>query len=357
MIFMVWWFFLPCYQKKRYYYASTFTLLQGVVMHKTKKISRMKFLSLLFLIFSAPVIFAQSFKLNFAIDTVPSVFGPGTISDGLSNRDMALSPANDELFYTLQYGTQFNAILYSRKISGGWSKPEIAPFSGRYGDLEPAFSPDGKRLYFTSNRPLTDTGKEAKDFDLWYVDKKSSGWGEPVNMGAIINSTKDEFYASVAKNGNLYFTRDNDSAKDDIFLSTFKNGVYSAPVALGETVNSRGYDFNAFVDPDEKYMIFSSYKRSDDMGGGDLYISINNNGKWAPAVHMELPINSVALDYSPFVSFDKKYFFFSSRRSLLKLTPGKMTNLQEVQKSLAAYGNGNEDIYLVSGNILDQYLR
>ena len=180
--------------------------------------------------------------------------------------------------------------------------------------------------------PISDTGKEAKDFDLWYIEKTGNKWGSPVNMGPVINTAKDEFYASVAKNGNLYFTRDNDSAKDDIFFAAFNNGNYAAPVALGPEINSNGYDFNAFVDPDEKYIIFSSFKRKDDMGGGDLYISARKNEHWSPAVNMGPEINSVSLDYSPFISFDKKYFFFSSRRSLLKFTPGKISELSDVQK-------------------------
>ncbi len=235
-------------------------------------------------------------------------------------------------------------------------KPSYSMVSGKYGDLEPAFSPDGKRLYFTSNRPVADTGKEAKDFDIWYIEKRSDGWGEPKNMGPVINTSKDEFYASVTKSGNLYFTRDNDSSKDDIFFSAYNKGVYATPVALGAEINSKGYDFNSFTDPDENYIIFSSYKREDDMGGGDLYISIKKNGRWTPAVNMGSKINSVSLDYSPFVSFDKKYFFFSSRRSLIKFTSNKTARLKDVQKALSGYGNGTEDIYIVNASILNEFL-
>jgi Tol biopolymer transport system component len=229
---------------------------------------------LFFMLCISSGMYAQYFNLQFPDNSEPAIFGPDVISDGLPNRDMAISPSNDELFYTLQYGTQFNAILYCKKVKSLWSKPVIAWFSGKYGDMEPAFSPDGKRLYFTSNRPLTDTGKAAKDFDIWYLEKKGYKWGAPVNMGPVINTTKDEFYASVTKKGDLYFTRDNDSSKDDIFFSGYNNGVYATPVALGEEINSKGYDFNSFTDPDENYIIFSSYKRNDDMGGGDLYISV-----------------------------------------------------------------------------------
>ncbi|MEP6927512.1 MAG: hypothetical protein ABI834_07745 [Ginsengibacter sp.] len=317
----------------------------------------MKAIILFYILCAGTGLYAQYFTLQFHANNEPSIFGPAIISDGLSNRDMAISPSNDELFYTLQYGTQFNAILYCKKVNNLWSKPVIAWFSGKFGDLEPAFSPDGKRLYFTSNRPLTDTGKAAKDFDIWYIEKNKTNWGRPVNMGAIINTAKDEFYASVAKNGNLYFTRDNDSSKDDIFFAGYKNGVYATPVALGEEINSKGYDFNSFTDPDENYIIFSSYKRNDDIGGGDLYISVKKSGHWTTAVNMGSKINSVALDYSPFVSFDKKYFFFSSRRSLVKFTPGKMVKLEDVQKSLSGYGNGNEDIYILSADVLNQFLK
>lgn len=299
---------------------------------------------------------AQTFNLQFSKNHDPVIFGPGIISDGLSNRDMAISPMNDEMFYTLQFGTKYNAILYCKKIKNEWQKPVIAWFSGKYGDLEPAFSPDGKRLYFTSNRPLGDSG-DAKDFDIWYIEKKGGKWGKAINMGTVINTDKDEFYASVTRSGNLYFTRDNDSTKDDIFFAAYNNGVYAVPVAMGNTVNSSGYDFNAFVDPDENYIIFSSYKRDDDMGGGDLYISVKKSGQWTPAVNMGSKINSVTIDYSPFVSFDKKYFFFSSRKSLIDFTPGKMQKLEDVQKSLTSYGNGSEDIYIVSAEILNQFLK
>src|SRR5450432_896848 len=114
----------------------------------------MRFVFLIILCVSTKV-HAQYFNLQFTAGSEPVIFGPGVISDGLANRDMAISPSGDELFYTLQYGTQFNAILYCRKVKSQWSNPDIAWFSGKYGDLEPAFSPDGTRLYFTSNRPLT----------------------------------------------------------------------------------------------------------------------------------------------------------------------------------------------------------
>ena len=91
-------------------------------------------------------------------------------------------------------------------------------------------------------------------------------------------------------------------------------GQYAAAEALGDSVNSVFDEFNAFVDPAETFIIFSSFGRKDDQGNGDLYISKNINGVWASAVHVAAPVNSGALDYCPYISPDKKYFFFTSGR-------------------------------------------
>src|SRR5690242_2642463 len=79
-------------------------------------------------------------RIDFFNSDSARVFGPGIISDGFSNRDMAISPDGRDLFYTLQwsYGL-FSVILHSQKANGKWTKPETAWFSGRYNDLEPAF--------------------------------------------------------------------------------------------------------------------------------------------------------------------------------------------------------------------------
>ena len=112
---------------------------------------------------------------------------------------MAISPAGDELFYTLQYARGLiSVILYSEKINGKWTTPEVASFSGVYNDLEPAFSPDGSKLYFVSNRPLQQDGNK-KDYDIWYVIKEKGKWQQPSNADAAINSEKDEFYPCYRK--------------------------------------------------------------------------------------------------------------------------------------------------------------
>ena len=86
----------------------------------------------------------------------PKLFAKGILSDGLSNRDFAISPKGDEIFYTLQQARfASSTILHLTQKNGQWGKPEVAPFSGRYRDLEAAFSPDGQTVYFSSDRPIS----------------------------------------------------------------------------------------------------------------------------------------------------------------------------------------------------------
>src|SRR3954454_18539848 len=134
------------------------------------------------------------------------LFAPGTISNEFGNRDMAISPDGNEIFYTMQHARGLiSVIMHTKKANGKWSTPEVASFSGIYNDLEPAFSPDGNKLFFVSNRALTNEGK-TKDYDIWFVTKENGEWVQPQNVGTPVNSEKDEFYPSITKQGDIYFT-------------------------------------------------------------------------------------------------------------------------------------------------------
>lgn len=307
----------------------------------------MKYFLLITMMMKACLIYGQNkifFDQTPPTDT-PQIFAPGIISDQFGNRDMAISPNGDELFYTLQYSRGFiSAILYSQRINGKWTPPEVASFSGLYNDLEPAFSPDGGKLYFVSNRPLNQTGNK-KDYDVWYVTKENGKWQHAINAGMFINSEKDEFYPSVTKSGNIYFTRGAEGREEDIFFCRFINGKYTDAEAMSDSVNSILDEFNAFVDPDEAFIIFSSFGRKDDMGSGDLYISKNIQGVWMNAIHLTAPINSTALDYCPYVSSDKKYFFFTSGRHDIKIPFEKQQTISSLHSLLQDPLNGYDNIY------------
>lgn len=310
----------------------------------------------IFLLFCSTATFAQTSKpisIQLYFDQPPPgnspvLFAPGIISDEYGNRDMAISPAGDELFYTIQYrsGFAFSVIMYSRKQNGKWTAPEVAFFSGQYNDEEPAFSPEGNKLYFSSNRPVSGTGK--KDYDIWYVSKEKNGWSEPRNMGSPVNTSKDEFYPSIAKSGNIYFTRQVEGKDEDIVVCKFWNNAYDTAISLPAAINSTGAEFNAFVDPDEKYILFTGYKRKGNIGSGDIFISKRgNNGEWQEAKNLGEKINGQGNTYCPYISPDKKYFFFTSSRGLFKTPFEKKQNFKELKTYMNSPWNGWDNIYWV----------
>jgi len=278
---------------------------------------------------------------------VPVLFEPGKISDGFANRDMAISADGNELFYTIQFTKGlYSAIMHCIKKNGVWSEPETASFSGRYSDLEPAFSPDGNTLYFSSDRPLKDS-PAGKDFDIWFVTKVNGSWQNPQNMGAPVNTTTDEFYASVAKSGNIYFTRGSEAHKDDIMVCKYINGQYGAAERLSDSINSDGYEFNAYADPEEQFILFSAYRRPEGLGSGDLYISRKNaRGSWGKAKNLS-SLNSPSMDYCPFVTADKKWLYFTSDRPVFKTPFSKKQSVTTIKSLLLSPGNGFDDIYRV----------
>ncbi len=280
-----------------------------------------------------------------------SLYGNDLVNSGLSERDFTLSPRGDEMFYTIQ-SSRFikSAIIYRRKVNGKWEEPVIAPFSGKYRDLEAFFSPDGNSVYFASDRPAA-PGDMSKDFDIWKTVRKGNRWEEPVNLGPKVNTEKgDEFYPSVTRSGNIYFTTtaaNGGIGKEDILLCRFENGEYSDRIVLDTTVNTKGYEFNAFIDPDERFILFTCQQgRKDEMGGGDLYMSKKNiQEQWMPAVNLGRAVNSPGLDYCPFVSWDKKILFFASNRNLL--AGRDIGSFGDLAERLRSPGNGFDDVYWV----------
>ena len=297
-------------------------------------------------------LFAQK-QPNFTFEkevATPKVFLQLPEFKNINVRDMAISPTNDEIFFTLDAPKNaFRTILTSKKINGKWSAFTIASFSGTYHDIEPAFSPDGKQLFFASKRTIGNKKTPKKDYDLWVVTKENGEWKNPIRLPETINTDKNEYYPSVANNGTIYFTAERSDAKgkEDIYKSELKNGTYQTPVSLGAGVNTKTYEYNAYVSPDESFIIFGSYGRKGSLGRGDLYISFRQNDVWKEAIHLGKLINSNQIDYCPFVSFDKQYFFFTSEKSTIQPMHQNMS-MKKLKEVINEGSNGTSKIYYLS---------
>ena len=290
-------------------------------------------------------------SVNCFAQNKPQPFLEDIVSQFPNVRDVAISPNGHEVMFTAQSVMgNLSTLIMVAKEDDSWGLPKVAPFSGKYFDLEPFYSQDGLKLYFVSTRPMDQSSAEPKDFDIWVVERKSlnSPWSKPKNLGSPINTEHDEFYPSIAKNGNFYFTRDNPilNRKDDLYVSLIKNGKYQEPVALANTINTEGYEYNAFIAPDESYIIFGSYNRKDGLGSGDLYISYKTENGWSEAKNMGNSINSDKMDYCPFVKDGLLYF--TSKRDSTNVKPKNVFSFDDLLEELWKYSNGSSRLYKIS---------
>jgi Tol biopolymer transport system component len=208
------------------------------------------------------------------------------------------------------------------------------PFSSKYTDRDFTMSPDGQRIYFGSNRPLREGKPPLKSLDIYVTIRgENDTWEQPTNLGKPINTQEfGENYPSVSSNGNLYFfsCRNDGLGACEIYMSPFSNSIHLDPVNLGAAVNSEKNDWDAYIAPDESYIIFSSQNREDTLGEQDLYISYKKDGDWTKARNMGKTVNSPLDEICPSVSLDGKYLFFTTRR------------------------RGKADIYWISSKIIDE---
>lgn len=263
------------------------------------------------------------------------IFLDGVISTE-KNPEMnsAFTRDGKEFYYCTRYKNTW-AIFFTREINGQWIKPKPIRFtSGQFKDRDFTISPDEKRIYFGSNRPNKPGDPPLKRLNVFYTERDASGkWSDPINVGKIINGNHGGNYPCLTSNGNLYFftSRNDGIGKCDIYVSKFINERYLPPVCLSQAINSNQNDWDAYVAPDENYIIFSSQNRSDTLGDQDLYISYKkNNGEWTKARNMGGRVNSESSEICPVVTLDGKYLFFTSRR------------------------RGNADIYWVDAKIIEQ---
>lgn len=286
-----------------------------------------------------------SIDLNTAPDNL-LLMAENLISTPLFERDIAIHSTYDEIIFTRgDYKQKYRCLVGTKKQGDTWTSPEILTISGTWQDIEPFFANNGNRLYFSSNRPIYGDSTRS-DYNIWYSDRKNNKWSEPIALDSIINTTGDEFYPSLSRKGTLFFTatRPNGIGREDIFKAEFVNGKFNYPEPLSASINSVYYEFNAFISPDEDYIIFSSYGRSDDLGGGDLYISEKDSiGNWAPARNMGSGVNSPYLDFCPFVDADQRNLYFTSERISEKV--GMINKISDLEKISNAIENGFGNIY------------
>jgi Tol biopolymer transport system component len=280
------------------------------------------------------------------IDTAsrPTVFALGVVSTPFEEVAATFKPDGNTVYFA--QGTIVMQVCFSKKVGGKWAKPNVASFSGHWGDWDPFLSPDAKRIYFVSNRPLDTTAanKLKRNTHLWYADNLGGdNWSEPKYINAPFNlDSIGNFAPSVSKAGNLFFyspQRDK-SGKGRSYYAKWLGDHFDEPKMLG--LNGDKEVGDPCVAPDESYIVFVS--------GNDLFISFRNGDTWEKGQNLGPQVNSGESNYDPTVSPDGKTVYYTSNkiRGLYKRDPKKLPlNYDGLLEEMNSIFNGKGNILMI----------
>jgi len=241
----------------------------------------------------------------------PFIVGLQDIEKGLHST-WTFSPDGREVFWKPVW-SPLTAIHGSQMVRGRWTKDAIARFSAEnLGDDAPFISPDGKKMFFLSQRPVTTKELPFPYVEkIWVMDKIGDGWSEPQKLPEIVNGTAGmHWQISADGTGNLYFG----AAGGKIYRAAFRDGRYGKPEPLGDSVNNeRTGNFSPCIAPDGSYLLFS---RVVPLYSYQMFLSFRKpDGTWTEAVNLSEYLKK-PYSLNPRVTADGKYFFFTGRQGV-----------------------------------------
>jgi Tol biopolymer transport system component len=240
----------------------------------------------------------------------PEVFAPGIVSKEGDQGRLFIAPDRSEIIYWERDAGGRMRILSIIEKGGVWSAPEALPFSEDYINNEPCLAPDGRRLFFVSNRPRSGKGEAEKLPDIWMVEKSAGTWGEPMNLGEPVNRLDITVQPFFAADGKLYFGgQQADRSARGIYVSQSVGGAFSEPEMLDAGVF--GDASGPCVSPDNRVLLVHA-RKDGGFGNWDLYASFRDAaGNWGALVNLGSAVNTEAAEAGASFSPDGKLLFFS----------------------------------------------
>ncbi|MDB5281623.1 MAG: flagellar motor protein MotB [Bacteroidota bacterium] len=224
------------------------------------------------------------------------------------------NPVNSELIFAagsfakkktaLQNGKLLPVMkLYSSVLTGnsGSAGVPLALNGEQFSNAQPSLSKDGSTLYFASDRLGGQGGT-----DLYVSTRNTNGkWSDPKNLGTDVNTQYDEKFPFIADDGTLYFSANtpNGIGGLDIYRTKMVDGRWTRPENLGAPINSSKDDFSFIINASNKSGFFASNRtgfRGD--GADDIYRFVFDESKLEYTVNVRvvdantlLPIGAASL--------------------------------------------------------------
>jgi Tol biopolymer transport system component len=212
-----------------------------------------------------------------------------------------------------------------KTVSELWPEPvNLGPtINTSKNEMDSALSPDGLKLYFSSNRH-----EGEGSFDIFVSKRESTGddWGKPINLGSTVNSPKREHNPFISADElELFFAsfrRPGGHGQIDIWLSTrkTKDDPWEETVNLGPPVNTKHNENYPALSPDGLLLFFSSGLLGDDndirpggLGDSDIWVTRRKtkDADWEEPVNLGPPVNSAGAEFAPVISADGSTLYFS----------------------------------------------
>ena len=255
----------------------------------------------------------------------PELFAGGIVSARYHLHScIAFSPDGKEAVWSLMipargsgYGS--GRTLVSRLEGGRWTYPKKAAYGGVELDDVPTYSPGGKKLYDMASRPLPgspETGKE----HIWVWERSGTEWARPKPAPGAVNEVPLHWQFGVDPFDNLYISTNVVGGRGggDLYVSKHNQGRYEKPESLGDGVNTAADELTPFVSRDGRTLLFSR--------DGDLHASfLGRTGKWGEAKKLGGGVNTPAYELCPILTPDGKYLFFMRNWAVYWVDAGVVT--------------------------------
>lgn len=188
-----------------------------------------------------------------------------------------------------------------------------------YHELKPALTPCGRRLYFSRIEHPSNTNGVADPEDIWYTEynEEADSWSEPIRMTGVLNNAGPNYVNSISITGDTLVLGNqygrNGKMKAGLSYSVKLKGQWTQPqpIQIEDDYNISAHA-NQYVSL-KTGVIISSVQRADTHGERDLYVSFWNGKSASAPLNMGNIINTPFEESSPFLSQDTKSLYFASK--------------------------------------------